>query len=320
MFSARRRVLLPEHVSPTIRIRYDDAIRPNTNRLFRPLFGTEANTNRIFGTSLINFANALLEYNYTTFTTQYRVLYSGTYKYSNPIQFRITQSDSNFQLHCYIPFHAMRNHTNAWYTPPTRRNCLVGSRCVHEFATSSRRLPTDSIDNLETVQTDSIAVWRTTWISIDTDNFFNSDDIMTSLLKKLSIFIKIGAMKRYGVCLASFKIVDRIRRQSSSASCKLCSHRRRRRDKIVSSRYTPPTRRNSTVSSHRRCVLGLKVGEFSATTHCSSLNSKNQQQICETINLTQLYVVTTASKYELRTVLAHLTSIVGHTVSYTRTI
>jgi len=34
MFSARRRVLLSEHVSPTIRIRYDDAIRPNRNRIF----------------------------------------------------------------------------------------------------------------------------------------------------------------------------------------------------------------------------------------------------------------------------------------------
>jgi len=45
--------LLSEHVSPTIRIRYDDAIRPNTNRLFGPLFGTEANTDRIFGTSLL---------------------------------------------------------------------------------------------------------------------------------------------------------------------------------------------------------------------------------------------------------------------------
>jgi len=52
MFSAQKRVLLSEHVSPTIRIHYDDAIRPNTNRLFRPLFGTKANTNRIFGTSL----------------------------------------------------------------------------------------------------------------------------------------------------------------------------------------------------------------------------------------------------------------------------
>ena len=39
-------------------------------------------------------------------------------------------------------------NTNAKYTPPTRRNCRVASRqrrrCVHEFATSSRRLPTDS--------------------------------------------------------------------------------------------------------------------------------------------------------------------------------
>ena len=41
---------------------------------------------------------------------------------------------------------------NAQYTPPTptRWNCRVASRrsrrrCVHEFATSSRRLPTDSL-------------------------------------------------------------------------------------------------------------------------------------------------------------------------------
>ena len=39
---------------------------------------------------------------------------------------------------------------------------------------------------------------------------------MTSLLKKLSISIKIGVFKRHGVCLASFQIVDRIRRQSST--------------------------------------------------------------------------------------------------------
>jgi len=31
---------------------------------------------------------------------------------------------------------------------------------------------------------------------------------MTSLLKELSIPIKIGAIKRYGVCLVSFQIVD----------------------------------------------------------------------------------------------------------------
>jgi len=49
---------------------------------------------------------------------------------------------------------------------------------------------------------------------------------MTSLLKKLSISIKIGVIKRYGVCLVSFEVVDRMRRQSSWASCELCSHRR----------------------------------------------------------------------------------------------
>jgi len=58
-------VLLSEHVSPTIRIRYDDAIRPNTSRLFELLFGTEANTNRIFGTSL------LLSYYYNPATMPY---------------------------------------------------------------------------------------------------------------------------------------------------------------------------------------------------------------------------------------------------------
>jgi len=91
------------------------------------------------------------------------------------------------------------------------------------------------------------------WILIDTDNFFNSDDMMTSLLKKLSIFIKTGVIKRYGVCLVSFKIVDRIRRQSSSASCELCSHRRRRRDKTVSSR--------SFVASASEVCIGL-YGQF----------------------------------------------------------
>ena len=74
---------------------------------------------------------------------------------------------------------------------------------------------------------------------------------MTSLLNKLSISIKIGVIKRYGVCLVSFQIVDRIRRQSSWASCELCSHHRRRCDKTVSWRR------------RRRCVLCL--------THCSKL-------------------------------------------------
>jgi len=40
----------------TIRIRSDDTIYPNTNTLFRPLFRTEANTKRIFGTSGVSIA------------------------------------------------------------------------------------------------------------------------------------------------------------------------------------------------------------------------------------------------------------------------
>jgi len=37
---------------------------------------------------------------------------------------------------------------------------------------------------------------------IDIDNFFNNDDIMTSLLKKLKkISIKIGVIKRYVVAI-----------------------------------------------------------------------------------------------------------------------
>jgi len=48
----------------------------------------------------------------------------------------------------------------AQYTPPmlTRWNCFVElvSAVWTQFATSSRRLPTDSVDNLDTVQTDSM--------------------------------------------------------------------------------------------------------------------------------------------------------------------
>jgi len=87
----------------------------------------------------------------------------------------------------------------------------------------------------------------TTWIFIDIDNFFNNDDIMTSLMKNVSISIKIDVIKRYRVCLVSLQIVDRIHRQSSWASCELCSHRRRRRDKTVSSRR------------RRRCVLCIST-------------------------------------------------------------
>ena len=122
-------------------------------------------------------------------------------------------------------------HTSQ-YTPPTptRRNCRVASRrrCEHnaQLAHDDCRRIWSTIWKLA----NRLHSGLTTWILIDIDNFFNNDDIMTSLLKKLSISIKIGLINRYGVCLASFQIVDRIRRQSSWASCEMCSHRRRRRD------------------------------------------------------------------------------------------
>ena len=75
----------------------------------------------------------------------------------------------------------------------------------------------------------------TTWILIDIDNFFNNDNIMTSLLKKV-INIYQNWCNQTLWSLVSFQIVKRILRHSSWASFELCSHRRRRRDKTVSSR------------------------------------------------------------------------------------
>ena len=85
--------------------------------------------------------------------------------------------------------------------------------------------------------------WRLiTPILIDI-NFFNNDVIMSSLLKKLSVSIFQNSRSQDTetdtdtVCLASFQIVDRIRRQASWASCKFM--------------YTPPTptRQNSFVTT-----------------------------------------------------------------------
>jgi len=49
---------------------------------------------------------------------------------------------------------------------------------------------------------------------IDVGNFFNNEFIMMSLLKKLSISIKIDVIKRYG-----FQIIDRIHRVYDSDLC-----------------------------------------------------------------------------------------------------
>jgi len=65
-------LLLSEHVTSCAEktfirhIRYDNTVRPNTNKLFGPLFSTEANTNRIFGTSLIGTAHRHINIEYVT--------------------------------------------------------------------------------------------------------------------------------------------------------------------------------------------------------------------------------------------------------------
>ena len=71
---------------------------------------------------------------------------------------------------------------------------IADADAANTFATSSRWLPTDSVDNLETVQTDSKALDYTDLLDID--NFFNNDVIMSSLLKKLSTSIKIHVVKQ----------------------------------------------------------------------------------------------------------------------------
>jgi len=103
---------------------------------------------------------------------------------------------------CHNPYSSVRE-SQTLLMPKThrrrRRDETVLSRrrrrCEHEFATSSRRLPTASVDNLETDQTDCIALDYTNWL-IDIANFFNNDVIMLSLLKKLSISIKIRVVNQ----------------------------------------------------------------------------------------------------------------------------
>jgi len=58
----------------------------------------------------------------------------------------------------YLPSPTPMRHCDAQYTPPTRLNCRVESRL--QFGTSSRRLPTDSVVNLETEKLTKQTPWR----------------------------------------------------------------------------------------------------------------------------------------------------------------
>ena len=91
-----------------------------------------------------------------------------------------------------------------------------------QFATSSRRLTTDSIDKLETGHSGLI-----TWILIDIDNVFSND--VRSLRRHLSVQEIVNWVTTADGCVAAF---------------------------------TPPTRLSSTVESRRRrCVLGTTTTE-----------------------------------------------------------
>ena len=136
---------------------------------------------------------------------------------------------------------------------PTQRDCRVASRlrCVHEFATNSRRLPTDLVMWTQpsavtefTIAVNAIEVgWRNIMTlrvskhsnqpcSVTFVNFYNflinNDVIMSSLVST-------------GNC----KLGHDCRRNCRQLVANSCSHRRRRRDKTVSSRQ------------RRRCVLGI---------------------------------------------------------------
>jgi len=86
-----------------------------------------------------------------------------------------------------------------------RRDCRVESR----RRCKRTRRQTKKIDDDDDVTHFTISC------AVELLRLVTSDDIVTSLLKKLSISIKIHVVKRYEVCLVSFQIVDRTRRQSS---------------------------------------------------------------------------------------------------------
>jgi len=75
---------------------------------------------------------------------------------------------------CLSPIHtADATQLSSWVTS--------ASAVWTQFASGSRRLPTDSVDNLETEHRDF-----TTWILIDIDNFFDIDVIVSSLVTNLN--------------------------------------------------------------------------------------------------------------------------------------
>ena len=99
-----------------------------------------------------------------------------------------------------------RNGTQAHCTPPTRLNWVASAVWTVNAAVDSR----DPVYNFLCFRWQMTTLWRHCW-------------------KSYQYRSKSTQSNRHWVCLVSFQIVDRIRRQSSWASCEFCSHRRRRR-------------------------------------------------------------------------------------------
>ena len=136
-------------------------------------------------------------------------------------------------------------------TLPTWLNCRVASRrrCKsNSHLYSSRRLPTDSVDNLETDQSA-----LTTWILIDIDNFLST---LASLCRHLSL----TSITHQGQLGHDYRRVRSHRRQDATRlRCRqLCSDSSRL-SPWLRIPYTPPTRLNSTeVASASAVCIGLE--------------------------------------------------------------
>ena len=155
---------------------------------------------------------------------------------------------------------------NVQYTPPTptQRNCQVAScrRCEH-----TRRQSWPSLQ-FPVLTTDK---WRHCWkncknsrllhYTADSNVCKHAASYVTSYPTSIALAAELYKLD-YGHRLRSHR---RNRRQSSWASCEFM--------------YTPPTRRDKTVSSRRRrrCVLGLK--QFSV----ARSPGLNDVQCCPTV-------------------------------------
>jgi len=124
-----------------------------------------------------------------------------------------------------MPWKFYDDISKAQYTPPTptRRNCRVASRRCRRCEHNSRRLPTDSVDNLETDQTDSIAIDYVSF-DIDIDNFstMTSSCRHSSLLQKLPILIKIHVVRH--TAMESVWPISKLSTESVGSRCELVAN------------------------------------------------------------------------------------------------